>query len=406
LKANYPAEFMAALLSSEIGNSDKLPVFATEAVAMELNLLPPDVNHSGVRFKPEGKGAIRYGLAGIKNVGEGVARVIAGERGKNGPYKSLMDFCGRLDAGSVNKKAMETLVRCGAMDSFGMHRARLFGGIDFALARVFESARDRRSGQGSLFSLLGEEDKASNSDELPECPKWREGEMLAAEKDLLGLYMSGHPLMQYEWILSHYQTTGVTGLRSLENEAPFRVGGVVAAVQNLFSKKDRRPFAIITLEGLDGSSEIFVFGEVFDQYKSQLVPAAPLMLCGKAERKEGDDSARIRVYEIYPLTDIPRLYSRELSVHLPATHTDDRLMETIRDILHRYPGEVPVIVCLLFPGGEKVFIDADKQLRVMPCGKLIHELEHLLGGKMAFVHVHPGALRHAPIQKRWEKKRE
>ncbi|MDA1043738.1 MAG: DNA polymerase III subunit alpha, partial [Verrucomicrobia bacterium] len=203
LKANYPTEFMCALLSSEIGNFDKIPTFINEAVEMGLNILRPDVSRSGVRFLPE-DGNIRYGMAGIKNVGTGAAEEILRAREKDGAFDSLIGLISRVESQNVNKKALESLARSGACDGLGGHRAQLFNGVDFAMTRAAETIKDRRSGQGSLFDLLDEAPSQDLKAELPDCPRWHESYLLSCEKELLGTYLSGHPLSQHSKVLEKF----------------------------------------------------------------------------------------------------------------------------------------------------------------------------------------------------------
>ncbi|MDD4869507.1 MAG: DNA polymerase III subunit alpha, partial [Kiritimatiellae bacterium] len=248
LKANYPAEFMAALLSSEIGNADKLPVFINEAIEMDLKILPPDVNESGVRFKPLER-AVRFGLAGIKNVGEGASAAIVTERQKNNKFTGLVNFCSRIDGQAVNKKVIESLVRSGAFDSTDENRAKLFGAIDFAMSRAAQASRDKRSGQGNLFDLLDHSQEVTTGENLPDCVPWHESELLAAEKELLGIYLSGHPLTKYATLLQRYQLTTVQKLKELADRTPTRLGGIISQIDKKISKK-KEPWAIIQLEDL------------------------------------------------------------------------------------------------------------------------------------------------------------
>lgn len=218
LKAHYPAEYMCAQISSEIGNFDKMPVFIAEAAEMDYRILPPDVNRSSTRFTPEpladGSGyGIRYGLAGIKGVGVAAAESIVAERKKGGPYKDLDDFLARLDV-AVNKKALESLVQCGALDLFGYHRAALLAELPGAMARAEGDRRDRASGQASFFDLLGgggaedggggAEDARRANAATPEMPML---ERLLAEKALLGIYVSGeHPIAHWKHLVSSFQS--------------------------------------------------------------------------------------------------------------------------------------------------------------------------------------------------------
>jgi DNA polymerase-3 subunit alpha len=397
LKANYTPQFMAALLSSEIGNFDKIPVFIQEAQEMGLQILPPDVNESGVRFRPA-PGAVRFGLAGIKNVGEGAAEAVVREREARGKFRGLVDFCSRLDSQSVNKKAIESLVRCGAMDSFGMHRARLLHGIDFAMSRASNAQRDRLAGQRSLFDLLGEQaPEAVGEESLPDHDPLHQNEMLAAEKELLGMYMSGHPLTQYEHLLRRYGLSSLKGIQSLEDRAPTRVGGILTSVEKRLTKK-KETMAIAQLEDLEGSVRVLMFHEAFERQGANLIQDAAVFVAGEVNGR--DSPASIQATEVFPMSEAPRLYAKRLSVHIPAAGVDDGKLQTIKDLLAQYPGAVPVGICLLFPSGEKVFLEADASVRVTPEEELIQRLQHELGEEGVYISVNRSPYRNPPPDRR------
>ncbi len=396
LKANYPDEFMAALLSSEIGNTDKLPVFMNEAREMEIEIMPPDVNASGVRFTPH-DGAIRFGLAGIKNVGEGAAACIVAEREKNGPFKGLIDFCSRIDLSSVNRKSLETLIRCGAFDSFGFHRARLFEHAGMAVSRGEASQRDKRMGQRTLFALMDESAKSdSGDDELPDCPKWHENELFNAEKELLGIYLSGHPLSQYESLIKRYRLSSVAGMIDLPKGTATRVAGLLAQVQQKVTKKNKEAMAVLKIEGLEGFLEAVVWPEAFAHYGHLLKENSIIMLCGTVDKDESatDNIGKIIASEIYPIESVPGAFSERVSIHLAAGNLKDNQLDKIRTLVKAHPGRVPLVLRLLFPAGEEVTVRADSSFHVTPSRDLVHDLEHLLGEDSVYVAVKKAPLLH------------
>jgi DNA polymerase-3 subunit alpha len=383
LKANYPAEFMSALLSSEIGNFDKIPVFIAETSAMGLAILPPDINRSNVRFRPE-SGGVRYGLAGIKNVGTAAVEQIVAERETNGDFESLIDFCSRIDTQLTNKKVLESLVRCGAFDMLGAHRAQLFNAIDFAMTRAAQSLKDQRSGQGSLFELLEtDEDGPAKADALPEAQPWHESDLLAAERELLGIYMSGHPLTQHAFLLDKYQLSSVAQLLTLEDRADTRIGGIVAQVRKTVTKSSKKQMAIVQMEDLDGTLEVLVFPEAYEKYGVNLEEDAAILVCGEVTLKE--DTPKLIAHEIYRLEDAPRHFTSKLSIHISAATTNCDTLETIKHILHMHPGTVPVELCLVFPRGEKVFVDANASFCILPNKALVDAVENVLGESSVFI---------------------
>lgn len=399
LKANYPAEFMAALISSEMGNPDKLPVFIEESQQMNLEILPPDVNQSYVRFHPYGK-TILYGFAGIKNVGVGAAEAIIAEREKNGPYKNLVDFCLRLlGSQAINKRVLESLVKCGAFDSFGMHRARLFGGIDIALTRVSARLKDQKSGQRNMFDMLGGDQLESLKDDFKEAAEWNEGELLGYEHELLGMYLSGHPLTQYAYILKNYQISD-TDIASLPEKTPVRIGGMISSISKRFTKEKNKPFAFIGLENMHGAIEVNVWSEAYERYGMHLTERTAVLVCGEIVEKEG--IKKINAREIYPLADAPRHFATRVSIHVEST-IEDGVLNSLKEIIKLYPGTVPLNICVLFPGREKVFIHGNASYSVFPDAKFIHAVEELLGEESVFVSISQTAYKSPPQQRSFSK---
>lgn len=398
LKANYPSEFMAALLSSEMGNTDKLPVFTAEAKEMGLDIKSPDINSSMTRFIPEGS-TIKFGLAGIKNVGEAAAESLVAEREKNGPYKDMVDFCARLDGQSVNRKVVESLVKCGAFDKTGMHRARLFNGVDFAMSRASSMMQDKKTGQGSLFDLMDTKAQVVASETLPDCEEWHESELLACERELLGMYMSGHPLTQHEFILSRFQLSSVKTLANIPDGEATRLGGIITTIKKTFTKAKKEPMAIIQLEDIDGSVEVLVPPESFQRYGAFLENDSAIMVCGDVNNR--GDQPKLYASEIYPLHDVPKHFSKRLSLHIPSAGLDNAKLELIKDILRVHPGNTPVIICLLMPSGEKVFLETDKTFSVVPDKNLYTELEKILGEKGLYLEIDPSPCKKGKQKKRW-----
>lgn len=388
MKANYPAEFMAALLCGEIGNFDKIPIFVGEAVQMGLEILPPDINQSSVRFRPDGK-QIRYGLAGVKNVGYGAAERIVSERKTGGTFTGMIDFCSRVDGQLANKKVIESLVRCGAFDNMNMHRARLFEGIDFSMSRAQSVLKDRQSGQGNLFSMLEEQtSEGGEGDEaIPNCRPWHENELLAGERELLGMYMSGHPLTQHAWLLEKYQTATVSNLKQIADRTPVRIGGLVATLHKRVTKANKESMAILVLEDLDGSVEAIVFPEAYQRYGAALDQDVAVLICGEVSHRE--DQPRIMAQEIYRLEEAPKHFTQRISIHIPAASMDKTKLTEVKDAVRLHPGLTPVVLCVEFPQGEKVFIRTDAGFRVMPTQALIQSLTQILGESSVYMAISP-----------------
>ncbi len=384
LKAHYPVEFMAALLSSEIGNTEKLPVFVAESQEMGIEILPPNVNDSETRFKPVGD-SIRYGLAGVKNVGVGAVQAIVAEREKSGPFKGLVGFCARLDSQAVNKKTLESLIACGAFDFTGMSRGRLANGIEFAMNRAASAQRDRLAGQMSLLSMLDPGASNNGEEELPPAPPWPESQMLAAERELLGFYISGHPLTEFKWTLKTFSLADTKKLEELASGTPTRLGGLVAQYKKRFTKQDQKPMAVFDLEHLDGTLEVVVFPDAFRDYEVHLKDAAAVMVCGELSKDE--EQMRIKAWEIYPLKDVHRQFAERVSIHIPAANLEDAKLWKIKELLAKHPGDTPVTICLQFPTGEKVFVETHSAFKVAATDQLVMDVEHALGEESVYVAV-------------------
>src|SRR5881394_3468439 len=310
LKTNYPVEFMAGLLSNEINNTDKISTFVGECKRMGIPILPPDVNRSGLKFSPEtvagiadpgrektlspkagiidpGYNAIRYGLAAIKNVGEGAMEIAIKEREAGGEFSSLEDFCKRLDSRVANKKILENLIKCGAFDFLGRERAELFGCIDESMAAAAASQRDRASGQVSLFDdMPAPASKPTSRRIIP----WTEHEKMSYEKELLGFYVTGHPLDAYANVLVEGKYLTITSLNELADRASFKIAGAIVQVDKKFTKKEGKPFAVVFLEDLTATLEVVLWNEVYTPLADRLVLGRVLAVHGTLDRR--DDSLR------------------------------------------------------------------------------------------------------------------
>ncbi len=384
LKAHYPTEFMAASLSYEIGNADRTRLFIAECQLLGIDLLPPSVNESGVLFTPI-KNAIRFGMSGIKNVGHAATEAIVKEREANGPYKGLMDFCSRMDGQSVNKKTLESLVRSGAFDFTGMPRSRLFGGIESALSRAASAQRDRAMGQFSLFGDVMDPG-AEATDELPPADPWPQSVELAAEKELLGFYVSGHPLSAFEWTLNKYTLANMEKLRELENKTRTRIGGLVTQYTKRFTKAKQEPMCVFQLEQLDGIIEVVVFPSCFSEYGVYVREEAPVLVCGEYVN---DEAPRLLASEVYPLADAHKHFARKVSIHISSAQASENALREIKGVLRAYPGETPVRFVVEQPDGERIYVDADYTFKIAASQRLVHELEKILGEETVFLDINP-----------------
>ena len=393
LKAHYPADFMCAQISSEIGNFDKMPALVAAAADMGLRVLPPDVNRSRCHFAPEGKDAIRFGLGAIRNVGEAAGDLIVAERAAHGPYKNLVDFCKRLCGAAakaanenkllVTKRAVEALIRSGATACFeGESQGRQLAGIDFAFSRVGEADRAAETGQGSLFDLLGGEQRRDFGGEtLPDAPARPEKERLQDERDLLGVYLTGHPVDRFRTLVDSFRTVSAEAFpRTKRDRDSVRVAGLLANVRAAISKTTKRPWAELTVEDGTGTVKVLAFNDAYERHREILVADAPILVCGEAKFEEGRDPV-IFAREIYPLADAPSVFAKNLRIRCRVNNDKPSAakMERLRDLLAAHPGGFPVSLDLDLPGGRRATLEPDVSWAVDPTADCIAELEAIWG---------------------------
>ena len=374
LKANYPVEFMAAVMSNEISNTDKISVFVAECDRMGIKILAPDVNKSSLKFAPEAldgdlppkvdgtpyHGAIRYGLAAIKNVGEAAMEAAIAEREASGPFTSLEDFCGRVDSKKMNKKGLECLVKCGAFDFTGVERAQLFSETDGALASAASAHRDRAAGQGGLFDMCEAAPKAARKAGSTVQP-WNQSEKLGFEKELLGFYVTGHPLDEYRPALESGKFVPIASLPEQEDKGTVAIAGALTLVEKKFTKKDSKPFAIVTLEDLTGALEVMIWSETFNKSQALLVQGAVVSITGRLDLRE--EGPRLTANELKPIKK-PESVEKPLVLTLDRRTTKPVELDEIRDIIRQNHGNRRVVLRVLDGANKVLWIVPAEEFRV------------------------------------------
>lgn len=351
LKANYPVQFMAAVLTSELGNAEKLAFFLQECRGMGIAVKPPDVSISGRTFTVD-SGTIRFGLAAIKGVGEAAADAIAAARAE-GPFKELMDFCERT-AAKVNRRVLECLCKAGALDGFGLRRAQLGQVLDDVVARAQQSAVDRSRGQGSLFDFGATENRFVAEPPPPDIPEWPQRELLAFEKELLGVYVTGHPLGEYEGLIRTFQTATLDSLSEIESDVPVRIGGLLTSVEVKRSKRDQRKWAVVKIEGLTGTIECLVFADSYEAAEAILQPDAIVFIEGVLNNR--DDEVKLLADRVLPITTAPEQITAEIQVRIPQTNTGTEALTRFLQLCKANPGATPLLLCLRCANGEIAFV--------------------------------------------------
>ena len=400
LKANYPVEFFCAMMTNDMADTAKLSQYINEARNFGIEVLGPDVNESQVYFAParEGK-AIRFGLAAIKGVGEVAVETILKARNEGGKFTSLSDLCERVDGRTVNRKILEALIRSGACDSFGQTRATLFAQIERTLSRAASILSDKQKGQSSLFGAL--EEKAPPMPEaISNLPEWPQHELLAHEKELLGFYVTGHPLTPFAPILEKYALANTAKLAELQNRSLTRIGGLIAAVQNGVSKKSGKPYSMVTLEDLEGSVQVLCMNENYEKYRELLKPNLAILVVG--EVNTGDERPKIFPQEIMPLEDAPRKFTKQVHLRLHTAHLKPEHLDAVRELVAAFPGKCPLLLCFMRPGGEIVFMDTNERFSVTPSLKLQQEADARFGEETYYAKIDTAPPERAP--RRWERK--
>jgi DNA polymerase-3 subunit alpha len=380
---------MAGLLSNEINNTDKISVFVGECKRMGISILPPDVNKSGLKFTPEpvavgaerggvtkpqatgvtdpGYRAIRYGLAAIKHVGESAMEAAIRERERGGDFTSLQDFCSRLDSRIANRKMLESLIKAGAFDFLGRERAELFACIDEALSASAAAYRDRVAGQVSLF----DEATSPTTSRKRLITPWSEHEKLTYEKELLGFYVSGHPLDAYVDLFAVKRYRPIASLGELDDRAPFKIAGAIVEVEKKFTRREGKPFAVVWVEDLSDMLEVVVWNEVYVKISDALVAGRVIEIKGTLDKR--DDALRATAQEIKTLalgkpnganeraTDTCQ--EPALLLQFSPAATGDELRE-VREILASSPGRRPVQMLFDRTNGNPLRLDAGTEFRV------------------------------------------
>ena len=381
LKANYPVEFMAAVLTGEIENAEKLAFFINECRNMGIEILPPDVNSSNILFSVD-KGRIRFGLGAIKGCGEAAAGKIIESRKAEGPFTSFLDFCERCGT-DINSRMLEFLIRAGALDAFGLHRSQLLAIADPMMAFAAERARDKALGQGSLFDLLSEED--SNNDacsvQVPDIPEFEWDEILKSEKELLGFYVSGHPLQPKAELLRTFATP-IHKLPEFGDNTTVRLAGMVLSYAVKYSKTTNKPFGVLQIEDLDANCECMIYEKALEQLNLNHVDTAPgagVILEATVRRNPDSEKPRLIVERIHPLDAAPEEYSEELYLHIYQNEIAPDTVKTVAGLCRKAPeGKTKLIVCVVTDKDEVVFVESNLRPITVSRG-LLHRIDETLG---------------------------
>ncbi len=373
LKAHYPLAFMAALLTSEMHSIDGVVKFIAECRAHGIPVLPPDINESQKTFTVAGD-KIRFGLVAVKNVGESAIEAIIEARADK-PFESLFEFCERVDARKVNKRVIESLIKCGAFDFTGHRRAQMAAVMESALDYGQRVQKERDDPQMGLFDM-GDTPLKINPPTMPDAPEWDDHELLTMEKDSLGFYITGHPLGKFEALLRRFAGSDTLSLRERNDGEAVRFGGIITAVKVIRTKKGD-PMAFITTEDLHGTVETTVFSDLYTKTVDLLAADTAVIIEGRLQKDE--NSIKIVAEKIVSMDDAEQTWSSRIRFNLDVTETDREKMAGLLEIFRRHRGGCPAVLCLLDPGVSRVEISVSDDFRLQAGPELGRDVTALFG---------------------------
>ncbi len=376
LKVHYPVQFMAALLSSEIGNTEKIVMYIAECKDMGIAVLPPDVNESTLDFSSSGS-SIRFGLLAIRNVGEGAIRSILKYRDQQGRFRSLFQFCEEVDTRSLNKRVLESLVKSGALDSLGWKRSQYMGMVDAAIEYGQKARRDRESGQKGLFASLSSEQAAITDPVPPDIPEWSKEKRLAFEKETLGFYVSGHPLERYAAEVSRFSTKNIVDLITEAKSVECKVAGIVTDFRKRRTKKGDL-MALFALEDLTGAVETVVFPNAYAKFEPYMTADYPVLVSGRFE-SEDEKSFKIIASDFQPLSGIVERNAKTLCIRAQISALSPGSATELQRLLESNRGETGIDVELYRPSDFRVNIQSSDFVKVRSSPKLIRQIESICG---------------------------
>ncbi|QEG37976.1 DNA polymerase III subunit alpha [Bythopirellula goksoeyrii] len=387
LKAHYQVEFMAALLSCDIPgrnfkNKDALVEHLEDCRRMEIEVVPPSVNSSGPDFLVR-DGKILFGLSAIKACGTGAAEAIEAERQKNGLFKSLFDFCERVDPQLCNRATIEALIKAGAFDGLGGHRAQLMTLLERALQSGAAAAADRRSGQIGLFDDEEEPTESAAAADMPNVAPWEEKDQLSREKEVLGFYLTSHPLAEHEQIIRTYCSHNSQSLANLAHRDEVHLGGMLAAIKFSHTKNPRpgsvhTKYAMWDLEDLEGIVRCIMWPEQFAEFGQLVVPDAILAVIGKVDRRAGSEETNLIVDKLLPLDEMEQQFSSGMVIRVREEDHGEQGLEKLREIVRGYPGKKKLRLRLDLATGGQVWLDSNST-GVEASAELNGRIDELLG---------------------------
>ena len=409
LKAHYPVEFMAALLTGDIPgrnfkSKDSLVEHLEDCDRMEVEVVAPCVNHSGVEFiVAEGK--IHFAMSAIKGCGGSAAQAIVDERAENGAFKDIFDFCERIESSKCNRATIETLIKAGAMDCFGAKRSQLSAVVERALQSGAAAIADKKSGQKSLFG--GDDDVDDDGQELavvlPEMDEWEERMLLGAEKEVLGYYLTSHPLAQFEEQLARYCSHKTSGLEGTKDRDRVSLGGMISAVKQSHVKNPRDPnsptkYAMFDLEDVDGAIRCILWPQDYAKFGDKVIADEVVVLQGRLDYRGGDEANMI-VDKVIPISQLDQNLTHGVKIMIDQQKHGEDGLKNAYEILRGYPGNRELKIEVILENGMRVELDSNKRIDIND--QLTRRLTDLLGKTSVEMLIDRKALSAKAEPKKW-----
>jgi len=386
MKAHWPVEYMAALLTYEMDNTDKVVDYIAECGKMDIEVMPPDINESGVDFTPlykghgdDKSGVIRFGLAAVKGVGEKAVEQVIAAREKTGRFQSLFHFCENVDLRAANKQVLEALVKAGAFDRLGGNRAQMMAGLEKAMQIGTTLQADKQNGQMNFFGQIQEQDYSKDAQRLPNVPPWPEPQMLAYEKQVLGFYVTSNPLSHYAETISLYSTIDTSRLVDSTRDRQVVIGGIITKKRYHITRKGRNAgsrMAVFVLEDLQGQVEVVMFPDVLNKFTELLVEDTVVFVKGKLDFRR--EKPNIIAVELITLDDIREKLAAKVRIRLDAKDVTKDKVLAIKSICQSHRGQSPLYVAVKTDKG-RVYAAADRELSVNPDMDFCRKIRQLVG---------------------------
>ncbi|MDD5459852.1 MAG: DNA polymerase III subunit alpha, partial [Phycisphaerae bacterium] len=388
MKAHYPVEFMAALLTYDMGVTDKVVDYIGECRSMGIDVLPPDVNESSVVFTPiykrhgdEKIGVIRFGLSAVKGVGEKAVEQIIEAQKKIGKFESLFHFCENVDVRAANKQTMEALIKAGAFDRLGGNRAQMMAGLEAAMQNGSEIQVDRNNGQMNFFGSAAAVDYSKDHQKLPAIEPWPEAQMLAFEKQVLGFYVTHNPLSHHAEEISAYSTTDSSRLAECGQDKEITIGGMITKIRYHITKNGRNAgskMAVFVLEDLQGSAEAVLFPKTLNNFADLLVEDKIVFVKGKVDTKR--EKPNIFVEDLIPIDDVTDRLAARVKLRFDSREMNAEKIKMVRSLCERNRGRSAIDIVVVTPHG-RLAADADSKFNVNPNVAFCKGVKHLIGAE-------------------------